>query len=144
MNMDKEKHAEETNSAEPDAAKTDKAIFRCHFCSQEFSSLGELKSHKNALHPALANSLADLEKIKAEIIKEIQPIESSRGPRWGGAVVGSILILLAFVSVAQAIQSYAIWQKLDNGAIQPASAQTAPSAAPASSLDSQPGMVGGC
>lgn len=124
--------------------ENNKTIFSCRFCGEEFLAPADLRAHKNSFHPALVNDLVDLERIKSEIIKEIAPAKKSKGVAWGNTAISAILVLLMIFSVAQAVQSFTIWQKIETGAIKPVNAQATTNTSLPANLNSLPNMVGGC
>lgn len=134
----------ENNSKHDHQEKDAETVFRCRFCAEEFSLLSDLKAHKSLLHPALAGALTDLEKIKAEIIKEIKPGKPAKGIAWNSAIVSAILVLLMIFSAIQTVQSFTIWQKIEKGTIKPASAQSTGDTPLPANLNNLPNMVGGC
>jgi len=96
--------------------------------------------HHGSSH--LSRDERELEKIKNEILQEIAPRKNKKQLSWGGALVTSILIILTFVSVGQAFQSFNILKKIEGGAISSVNASN--SAPLPSSLKDLPNMVGGC
>lgn len=82
----------------------------------------------------------ELEKLKSEILQEIRPSRDEKRPHWGSSVVTGLLVLLAFFSIVQAVQTTNIMRKINSGAIK----TSAGSSALPSSLQDLPDMVGGC
>lgn len=82
----------------------------------------------------------EMEKLKAEILKEIAPLTKSRLViPWGSAIVTMVLGILAVVSVVQAVESVTILKKIQSGDF-----KAAASPAGNAGAESLPNMVGGC
>lgn len=104
-------------------------------------------SMKSALHDlAQAEEInqestqTEMEKLKAEILKEIAPLTKSKMViPWGSAIVTVVLGILAVVSVVQAVESVSILKKIQSGDF-----KAATSPAGGSGVESAPNMVGGC
>lgn len=105
------------------------------------------KNHEECCEPAHTKTEEaqpkNLDTLKEEILKEIKQGKRKR-ISWASATVTAILVVLAFISITQAVQMASIWKKIQGGAIKPASANTAPAAPLPSSVQNLPNMVGGC
>lgn len=100
-------------------------------------------SMKSALHDlakAEESTQTEMEKLKADILKEIAPVVKNRLTiPWGSAIITVVLGLLAVVSVVQAVESVAILKKIQSNDF-----KAAASPAGAAGAESLPNMVGGC
>ena len=119
-----------------------KLILKCEECNKEFDTLANLKIHEGS-HASTDNQRQDLEMLKNEILKEVKPGKNKKRLHWGSVAITVVLMLLTLVSITQAVQSANILDKIENGAIKPASTGNSENALP-SSLQDLPDMVGGC
>jgi hypothetical protein len=115
-------------------------VFRCDQCHDEFTSLDDLRSHKQ-IHAG--SNDGELQNLKTEILKEIKSSNKKNKIAWGSLLVSGIMAVLLLVSLVQAAQSINILYKLKNNSIKPANAGVTETSLP-SSLDNLPDMVGGC
>ncbi|MEK9159067.1 MAG: hypothetical protein AAB673_03630 [Patescibacteria group bacterium] len=97
-----------------------------------------MKSALQDLAKAEESTQTEMEKLKAEILKEIAPLTKSKMViPWGSAIVTMVLGILAIVSVVQAVESVAILKKIQSSDFKAA-------ASPSAGAESPPNMVGGC
>lgn len=99
-------------------------------------------NHANNSLPAPTANSAALAELKNEILNGISQ-ERRRPLPWGSVTISIVLGLLALISVAQALQSASLYDKLKSGNLNSTagSAATNPVNGSATSLPSQ---VGGC
>jgi len=135
--MNNEKHEQHHKEEE------NKAMFGCKKCDEKFKELTLLREHEKS-HSGKEGEQEELTKIKNEILEEIKSKKVKGKLSWGSTIVTGVLILLVAVSVAQAVQSFNILDKLNSGAVKPTGAQGASDAPLPSSLQDLLDMVGGC
>jgi len=84
----------------------------------------------------------ELEKLKEEILSEVGATKKeAKTLHWNSLAVYIVLIVLAFLTVAQTVQSAVILNKINNGVIAPSGSNITPSS---NNLQNLPDMVGGC
>ena len=90
--------------------------------------------------------ISDLEKLKKEILGEVGL--AKKEPKmlpWNSFAVYGVLIVLAFFSIAQTVQSAVILNKIKSGDVKTINAATTNNSAPLpDNLQNLPNMVGGC
>lgn len=85
----------------------------------------------------------EIAKLRAEIHNTLQSTQKKKRVNWASPVVTTILAVLAFVSLAQAVQSANILSKVESGDVQSTSGSSSKGVLP-SNLQDLPNMVGGC
>lgn len=125
---------------EHQTTKEEKSLFNCDKCDKKFDNLESLKIHKESHVNSSAPSANELEEMKKDILEKVNA--GKRRLYWGSAIVTGILIVLSLVSIAQAVQSATVLEKVKSGAVKP-SGGTGNTTLP-SSLENLPNMVGGC
>ena len=87
----------------------------------------------------------ELEKLKNEILNEVGLAQKEQKTiHWNSFAVYVVLIVLAFFSIVQTVQSAVIFNKVNSGVI-PVSNSTGSNGAPLpDNLQNLPNMVGGC
>lgn len=83
-----------------------------------------------------------LEKLKDEILGQVEKKDKKR-LSWGSALVTTILVVLALISITQTAQSANILNKINSGDFKSSGGSQSGSVLPAS-LENLPNMVGGC
>ncbi len=129
-----------------DKANTEEknTIFTCEKCDKEFKTLTNLETHQKLHEGTVSSKQTDLERLKDEVLREIQPNKNQAGIRWGSIVVTGVLVILTFVSIGQTVQSASIMSKINDGAINTSNSGNSSNSPLPSSLQNLPDMVGGC